>query len=60
MIRMFPVTEQTNVQFRAEIFNLFNTPPLGFPGTVLTSPTAGRILSAGPSRQVQFALRFSF
>jgi hypothetical protein len=60
MAKTFRIGESASVQFRSEFFNLFNTPPLGFPSNVLTSPTAGRILSAGASRQIQFALRASF
>ena len=55
------VTESTNLEFRAEIFNLFNHPNYGLPVSVLTSPNFGRILgTAGNSRQIQFALKFSF
>ncbi len=48
------------LQFRAEFFNILNTPPLGGPVTTLSSPSAGRILSAGAARQIQFALRYTF
>ena len=55
------VTESTNLEFRAEIFNLFNHPNYGLPVSVRTSPNFGRILgTAGNSRQIQFALKFSF
>jgi hypothetical protein len=60
MMKTFPVRELASIQFRSEIFNLFNTPALGFPVANLSNPTAGRILSAGPSRQIQFSLRASF
>jgi hypothetical protein len=60
MMKNFHFGEFGALQFRAEFFNLFNTPPLGGPVTTLSSPTAGRILSAGASRQIQFALRYTF
>ena len=55
------ITEATNLEFRAEIFNLFNHPNYGLPVSVLTSPNFGEILgTAGIARQIQFALKFSF
>ncbi len=60
LAKTFRLGESSSIQFRSEFFNLFNTPPLGFPSNVLTSATVGRILSAGTSRQIQFALRASF
>jgi hypothetical protein len=60
LMKTFRIKESASIQFRSEFFNLFNTPPLGYPTNILTSPTVGRILSAGPARQIQFALRASF
>jgi len=60
LLKNFRVGEAGNLQFRTEFFNLFNTPPLGFPVNQLSSPAAGTILAAGSSRQIQFALRYSF
>ena len=55
------LTEGTNLEFRAEIFNLFNHPNYGLPVPILTSPNFGQILgTVGTSRQIQFALKFSF
>ncbi len=59
-IRTFRISEFGALQFRAEIFNLLNTPPLGGPVTTLSSSTAGQILSAGAARQIQFALRYTY
>lgn len=52
--------ETRNFEFRTEIFNLFNSPPLRFPVNTLSNPAVGRILSAGRAREIQFALRYSF
>ncbi|MBZ5611237.1 MAG: TonB-dependent receptor [Acidobacteriia bacterium] len=68
MFKNFSVTERQQVQFRAEMFNLFNTPQFGSPAASLSSPsTFGQsrsTLSAstgfGTNRQIQFALRYSF
>ena len=55
------ITEATNLEFRAEIFNLFNHPNYGLPVSVLTSPNFGQILgTAGNARQIQLALKFNF
>jgi Carboxypeptidase regulatory-like domain/TonB-dependent Receptor Plug Domain len=56
------IRENVNVEFRAEVFNLVNHPNFGLPVAVLTNSTNfGHILiMAGNSRQIQFALKFSF
>lgn len=56
------------MQFRAEMFNIFNTPQFGTPGANLAAPnnfgkslgTIGTAAGFGTNRQVQFALRYSF
>ena len=60
VFKMFSLTETTRLQFRAEIFNLFNHANLGLPENDLESPAFGQILTAGPARQVQLALKFLF
>ena len=61
IFKNFPFTERWNVQFRAESFNLFNTPQFGLPNSNIGSAAAGTITSlAGNPRQLQFALRLSF
>lgn len=52
--------ESRNLEFRAEIFNLTNTPPLGAPNTVFGSPGFGSITSAGDPRVIQFGLKINF
>jgi Carboxypeptidase regulatory-like domain len=61
------MTETTNLQFRAEFFNIlnhtnFSTPTLGaFSSTGAPNPNAGTITSiVGTSRQIQFALKVLF
>ena len=51
---------ETNLNLRAEGFNLFNHPQLGIPNAVIGSPLYGRITTAGNPRQVQLAARFTF
>ena len=52
--------ERITLEFRAETFNLTNTPPLGEPNTVLGNPSFGSITSAGDPRVAQFALKVHF
>ena len=55
------LTERTNLEFRAEIFNLFNTVNFDNPVTSINSANFGRITSiAGRPRLMQFALRLNF
>jgi carboxypeptidase family protein/TonB-dependent receptor-like protein len=56
-----------NLEFRAEFFNVFNHPAFAQPDTTFGTPgfgeifnTLGSTLGAGTSRQIQFALKFSF
>jgi hypothetical protein len=58
--RTFPVN-RFRVQFRADAFNLFNTPQFGFPNQNIGSPTVGRITTTiGDNRSMQFALKLDF
>jgi hypothetical protein len=54
------VREPLSVLFRAEAFNLTNTPYFFTPGEGLGSPTFGVINSAAGERQVQFSLKVIF
>jgi hypothetical protein len=59
--RNFPIGGRFRLQFRADAFNLFNTPQFGFPNASIGSPTAGRITSTiADNRSMQFALKLDF
>lgn len=59
--RAFPIAESNKVEFRAEFFNLFNTPNFGMPVTDFSSPSFGVISStASNPRIVQLALKYDF
>lgn len=58
--KTFPVWEGGALQFRGEIFNLFNDVNLNAPVAIETSPQFGKITGSGSPRIVQFALRYSF
>lgn len=56
-----PAWENHAVLFRAEMFNIFNTPQLNNPGGTLGTGTFGRVTStAADNRQIQFALKYTF
>lgn len=72
--RQFKLTERTNIQFRADAFNLFNHPNFANPTGILTSATFGRstqmlgtalgglspLYQIGGPRSIQLALKFQF
>ena len=49
-----------NVELRAEVFNVTNTPPLAAPNTVVGSPGFGSITAAGDPSIFQLGAKFSF
>ncbi len=60
----FTRDEAMRLQFRAEVFNIFNTPQFNNPSTSIGSSTVGTITSAGQpplfqrtSREIQLALK---
>jgi hypothetical protein len=56
-----PITERVGLQFRTEIFNLFNRVQFGYPGTALGNPQFGIVSGQyNDPRLVQFALRLQF
>jgi hypothetical protein len=69
LFRTFKLTEKFNLQFRAEAFNLSNTPHFNFPDSDVSSSGFGQVTSTddgygtstgGRSREIRFGLRLSF
>ncbi len=64
VFKNFKVRERFNTQFRAQFYNITNTPQFGQPDGNLSSwnNNAGKVTSMRPftNRQVEFALRLSF
>ncbi|MBI1895263.1 MAG: TonB-dependent receptor [Acidobacteria bacterium] len=58
--KYFSITESTRLQFRAEAFNLFNTPPLGPPNAQVGNRNFGQIAGAGRPRNLQLGLKLIF
>jgi Carboxypeptidase regulatory-like domain len=61
LFKIFPIREQTSVEFRVEAFNVFNHPQFGYPNQTVGSPQAGEITSiVGNARNMQAAVRIQF
>jgi Carboxypeptidase regulatory-like domain/TonB-dependent Receptor Plug Domain/TonB dependent receptor len=66
------IGERGNVQFRAELFNIFNHPSFALPSNILAAPNFGTLfqtpdaaqnnvgLGSGGPRLIQFAVKVSF
>ncbi len=61
------IREKATVQFRAEVFNIFNHPNFDVPSATFNTSTFGQVLNTfgrtfggGVSRQIQLALKFGF
>jgi hypothetical protein len=61
LVKFFPITERTKVEFRSEFFNVFNMVSFANPINLLASANVGQIVATttGP-RVIQFALKVSF
>jgi len=61
LFKTFHVTESSLLEFRAESFNLTNTPTFGIPNTTTDTSSGGIVTSsANNPRQLQFALKYNF
>ena len=58
--KTFRVSERVNFEFRAEAFNVSNTPPLNDPNGSFGSAAFGTITSAGNPRDFEFAGKVRF
>jgi hypothetical protein len=61
LFKNFRFKERYQFEFRAEAFNLTNTPIFGFPGTTINGANFGVITGqANPPRNIQLALKLMF
>ena len=58
--KTFRLSERLNLEFRAVVFNLANTPPLNDPNGSFGSAAFGTITSAGNPRDFEFAAKIRF
>ncbi len=58
--KTFRLRERLSLEFRAEAFNVSNTPPLSDPNGIFGNPAFGSIISAGNPRDFEFVLKVHF
>ena len=58
--KTFRIAERVNLEFRAEVFNVSNTPPLNDPNGSFGSAAFGSITSAGNPRDFEFVCKVRF
>jgi hypothetical protein len=62
ILKNFKITEKHNLQFRAEFFNIWNTPQFDLPGGTVDEPGGASISSTlrDNPREIQLALKWTF
>ncbi len=60
VLKDIQVGESATLQFRAEFFNLLNTPSFLNPNVFFSTPGFGRVLAARDGREVQFGAKLIF
>jgi hypothetical protein len=59
--KVFSITESKRLEFRAEIFNLFNHPVFAIPGTAIDQSSGGQVTSTlNSDRIIEFSLKLFF
>jgi hypothetical protein len=59
--KSLPLRGESNLRFRAEVFNLFNRANFGLPVRTLDAPGFGSaVTTVNPARMLQLALKFQF
>jgi Carboxypeptidase regulatory-like domain/TonB-dependent Receptor Plug Domain len=60
LYKNFPVTEKQRLQFRAELFNIFNHTNFTTVSTTYGAPSFGQVTAAADPRIVELVLRYQF
>jgi hypothetical protein len=55
--KRFPLAASSRLEFRAEIYNVFNNTNFGVPNANVSNPNVGTITTADEARYLQLALR---
>ena len=58
--KTFSIYDEINLQFRGEVFNVFNNINMNAPNSTLSSPAVATISGASATRIAQFGLRLAF
>jgi hypothetical protein len=59
--KVFSITESKRLEFRAEVFNLFNHPVFAIPGTNIDQSSGGQVTSTlNSDRIIEFSLKLFF
>jgi hypothetical protein len=61
LFKRFSTGSSSRLEFRAEAFNLLNTPYFSEPNTAIDTAAGGRVTStSNNARQLQFGLKYVF
>ena len=60
LMKNFGLSERFRLQFRFEMYNMWNYAHFGPPATRVGSSTIGRLTRAGEPRDIQFGLKLTF
>ena len=61
LFKRFALSSSSRLEFRAEAFNLLNTPYFAEPNTAIDTAAGGRVTStSNTARQLQFGLKYIF
>ena len=61
LLKNFPITESKYLQFRAEVFNMFNHPVFAAPVTNINIPSGGQVSATlNSDRILELALKLFF
>lgn len=59
-VKLIQFRESRSLELRMETFNLFNSANFDLPNRFAFTQNFGKVFSAGPSRQIQFGIKFLF
>ena len=60
LAKIWTLPRDSTLEFRWEIFNLFNRANFDLPNRIFGTPNFGRIFSAKNPREMQFGVRLAF